>query len=83
MFRIDVIGMRFIDQAALNLLRENINPQTNRSRLNNNQLAACLSVHFNTATRITNRLEHAGHIIKHRTRGRGGVEIEVCAQSAN
>lgn len=79
MFRIKVISMKYIDQAALELLRLNINPETNRSNLDINKLAALLSVHRNTATRITNRLQSSGHIVKHHTCGRHGAEIEVCA----
>ncbi len=80
MFRIDVISMRFIDRAALNLLREKTNPETNRAEMNINQLAEQLLVTRRTATRITDRLQESGNIIKHKTRGRGGAEIEVCTE---
>jgi len=80
MFGIDVIAMRFIDRAALKLLRENVNPVTNRVDLTINDLAASLLVSRNTATNITNRLQSAGHIVKHNKGGRCGAEIEICSE---
>jgi len=81
MFGIDVIYMRFIDKAALDILKAKVNPQTNRADLNINQLAEELLISRRTASRITDRLQAAGHILKHKTRGCGGAEIEVFAQS--
>lgn len=77
MFRIDVIYMRYIDKAALDLLKAAVNPETNRAGLNINQLAEQLLISRRTASRITDRLQEAGHIHKHKTRGCGGAEIEV------
>lgn len=75
--RIDQVDMHLRDQRALEILKSKMNPHTQRAEITMRQLALELGCSDRGITRIAIRLESAGLIIRHRTRGRDGAEIEV------
>lgn len=74
-------AMLFRDEHALKIMRENVDPQTQRVALKQGEMSKLLRCTEDTMTDITQRLEAAGYIRKHRTGKRGPCQIEVLAVS--
>jgi DNA-binding MarR family transcriptional regulator len=73
-------SMRFIEEQALRMLQDDVDPTTCRTRLRRPDLAAKLRVDATTVDRIIGRLESAQLLKRHPSNRRLGWDIEVFPQ---